>query len=529
MIYMSPTNHTKNSCNFRALLFLAIYSTATALLALPSISDAGEFVFVPNMTTDLIFTDNVRLAPKGDPAKEADFVTRLVPGIYTKYTSRRFQSEIDYRLINVVFQSASEQNRTLHNLDAKNRAELLEDFLFVDANVRMQQINRSLLGPQGDDVNLTGNLSNIRQYSVSPHVRRRFGDLATGEARYARIMTDSDASTTFFNSQTNSYTGSILSGPAFQVLQWGLNYTRQDIDFDLRNDSVRLETGVANVRYNINKRFGITGTGGYENNTFGGGTLNRPKGARWSAGFIWAPTPRTSIEGSVGQRFFGDTYFANASHRTRLFVLNANYKEDINSAWNLLNVDATNNTVTALTDLFTAQAPPGTSPAEITQLVQLLIAELGLPPNLANASAFLTNRFFLQKNFESSIGFNAAKNTALIRVFHTTRRPIDNRPLLDAVLGGGLLANVKQNGVSALWSYAITPRTRVNANFLYNRLVFAAINRRDTIKLFTFSVSRDLTENIFALLSYRRNDRRSEDPNAEFIENRFTASVSARF
>jgi uncharacterized protein (PEP-CTERM system associated) len=526
---MSPTKHTKNSCNFRALLFLAIYSTATAILSLPSDSNAGEFVFVPMMQTDLIFTDNVRLAPKGDPQKEADFVTRLVPGIYAQYTARRIQSETDYRLINVIYQNASEQNRTLHNLNSKNTAEVLENTLYFDGNVRMLQVNQSLIGRQGDDVNQTGNLQSIRQYTASPYIRKKFGDLATSEIRYARILTDSSVSSSFFNSQTNAYTGSILSGPAFQVLQWGLNYTRQDIDFDLRNDSVRLETGIANVRYNITRRFGITGTGGYENNTFGGGVVNKPKGARWSAGFIWAPTPRTSIEASAGQRFFGDTYFADASHRTRLFAFNANYKEDINSAWNILNIDATGNTINVLTDLFTAQAPPGTDPAEIAQLVQLMITELGLPANISNASPFLTNRFFLQKSFESSVALNTAKNTVLVRVFHTTRRPIDNRPLLDGVLGGGALTNVKQEGVNALWSYAITPRTRVNANFLYNRLFFYSLNRRDNIYLYTFSVTRELTENIFGLLSYRRNDRRSQDPFSEYIENRFTASVSARF
>lgn len=527
---MSPTNHTKNSCNYRALLFLATYSTATALLlSLPSDSDAGDLVISPNMTTELIFTDNVRLAPKGDPDKEADFVTRLVPGIYGKYTSRRFSGEVDYRLINVVFQNNTEQNRTLHNLNAKGTGELLDDFFFVDGAVRMTQLNRSLLGRQGDDVNLTGNLANIRQYSVSPYVRRRFGGTATTELRYARILTDSDSSTSFFNSQTNSYTGSVLSGTDFQILQWGLNYTRQDIDFDLRNDSVRLESGVANARYNLTKRFALTGAGGYENNTFGGGSTNKPKGARWAAGFIWAPTPRTSIEASAGQRFFGDTYFADASHQTRLFAMNARYKEDINSAWNILNVENTGNTITVLTALFTAQAPPGTDPAEIGQLVQLLISELGLPSNLAFASNFLTNRFFLQKSFETSLGLNTAKNTVLVRVFHTTRTPIDNRPLLDAVLGGGLLANVKQNGVNVLWSLAISPRTRINANFLYNRLLFRAINRRDQVKVYTFSVSRDLTENIFGLLSYRRNDRTSEDTTVEYTENRFTASVSMRF
>ena len=526
---MSPTNHTKNSCNYRALLLLATYSTATALLlALPSDSDAGDLVISPSMTTELIFTDNVRLAPKGE--EEADFVTRLIPGVYGKYTSRRFNGEVDYRLINIIYQQNTENNRTLHNLNARGTGELVKDFFFVDGGARMVQLNRSLLGRQGDDVNLTGNLSNIRQYSVSPYIVRRFGGIATAQLRYARIMTDSDSSRTFFNSQANSYTGSVLSGSDFQILQWGLNYTRQDIDFDLRPDSVRLESGLANVRYNLTRRFGLTGAGGYENNNFGGGSLNTPKGARWQAGFIWLPTPRTSIEAWGGQRFFGDTYFADASHRTRLFAMNARYKEDITSAWNILNIDNTGNTVTVLTDLFTAQAPPGTDPAEIAQLVQLLLTQLGLPSELAFASSYLTNRFFLEKNFESSIGASAAKNTAVIRVFHTTRTPIDNSPLLDSVVGGGTLqANVRQEGVSGLWSYAVSPRTRINADFNYRRLYFRTIGRRDQIYMSSLSVSRDLSENIFGLLRWRRVNRTSDSNDQGYTENRFSVLVSLRF
>ncbi len=297
MICMSPTHNTESSCNYRTLLFLAIYSATTAiLLSLPSDSDAGELLIVPSMHTELIFTDNVSLVPKG-PNKKADFVTRLVPWIHTKYNSRRIQSDINYRLINVIYRNTPDRNRSLHNLNAKNTFEVLDNFLFFDGNARIQQINRSLLRPQGDDANFTGNLQSIRQYSAGPYIRRRFGDVATSEIRYARIMTDSDISTSFFNSQANSYTGSILSGPAFQILQWGLNYTRQDIAFDLRNDDVRIETGIASARYNINRRFGITGTGGYENNTFGGGSVNKPKGVQMVSRFYLDSNTKNKYRG----------------------------------------------------------------------------------------------------------------------------------------------------------------------------------------------------------------------------------------
>ncbi len=533
---MLPTNPTKKSRNYKALSFLAAYTTAAAfLLLISSKSNADEWVVVPSFQTDLIFSDNIRLAPKGNPDRFSDFVTRLVPGIYSKYTSRRFDSEIDYRLANVIFTKDKNQNRSLNNLAMKNTAEIVKDFLYFDGNGRVQQQNQNILRPQGDDVNQTINLQNIRQFSISPYIRHNFANKATTELRYARIWNNSDASNTFFNSEAHAYNGSLISGPDFRTFQWGLNYTRQDIDFDLRPDDVRLETGVANVRYNITRRFGITGTGGYENNTFGGGLgtlfgVNRPIGARWSAGFVWIPTNRTNIEGSVGQRFFGDTYRGSISHRMRFMAMNASYKEDINSAWNILNVDSAGVTSTVLTDLFTAQAPPGTDPAVIAALVTSFITELGLPPNLAFGQGFLTNRFFLEKNFESSVAFNFTKNTLLFRIFHINRKPLDQRPLLDTILGTGFqLANVRQEGINALWSWTVGPRTRVSANFLYNHLYFPSLFRKDRITLYSIAVSRELTRNIFGLLSYRRNDRRSDDPLAEYVENRFTATINMQF
>jgi uncharacterized protein (PEP-CTERM system associated) len=524
---MSPTNHTKNSCDYRALLLLATYSATALLLSLPSDSDAGELVISPMIRTDLIFTDNVRLAPDGSPGKEADFVTRLVPGVFAEYTSRRFNGVLNYRMRNILFAKNSDRNRTLHNLRTKATGELIEKFFYVDGAIRMRQINRSLLGRQGDDVNLTGNLANIRQYSVSPYIRKRFGGTATTELRYARILSESDSSSSFFNSNANSYLGSILSGPDFQVFQWGLNYARQDIDFDLRRDTVRIESGVANIRYNINRIFGITGTGGYENNTFGSGTQDKPKGVRWSAGFIWIPTPRTSIELSGGQRFFGTNYFLNANHQMRLLSFNSHYQETIRSALNILNVGE-GNTIGVLTALFTAQAPPGTDPADIALLVQALISELGLPPGgFPFAVGYLTNRFFLQKNFESSVALNSAKNTLLFRVFHRTRKPLDNRPLLDATIGG--VTSLKQEGAGVLWSHRLGERTRINANFLFRRVTFRTINRRDHIKLFRLSITRNLSENIIGLLRYRRSDRTSNRIGNQYTENRFTASVAMRF
>ena len=46
-------------------------------------------------------------------------------------------------------------------------------------------------------------------------------------------------------------------------------------------------------------------------------------------GFLWEPTERTNIAVSGGQRFFGNTYSAVASHRTRLTAWDFSYSQNI--------------------------------------------------------------------------------------------------------------------------------------------------------------------------------------------------------
>jgi uncharacterized protein (PEP-CTERM system associated) len=325
----------------------------------------------------------------------------------------------------------------------------------------------------------------------------------------------------------------LISGTDFRTLEWGLNYSRQDIDFDLRPDTVRIETEIANIQYNLTRRFGLTGTGGYENNEFGGVGQDKPKGVRWSAGFVWLPNRRTSLEASVGQRFFGDTYYFDFTHQRRKTAMNAFYREEVLSALNILNLDGPGNTLGLLTALLTGQAPPGTDPAEIAEAAQVLLNELGLPPSLAFAQGFLTNRFFLQKRFQSSLAFNTAKNTVIVRVFHLKRTPLDftNAFLANSpgIVGGGGQTNSRQEGVNLTWSHRITARTSLNAIFRYTHRYFPNLFRKDDIYSGRVGLARRLSDRVFGFLSYRYTQRQSDDSLSEFSENRFMASVSMRF
>ena len=527
---MSPTIADKNSCNYRALLFLATYSAATALLLLSPRSDAYEWELTPNFRTDLIFTDNLRLVPDNSPVKkEAEFITRLMPGFYSRFTSRRFDSTIDFRLRNILYANNSNRNRSLINLRAQNTGEIIKNLFYVDANARIRQQNQFILGPLGDDANITGNLRSVRMYSVSPYIHKRFSNFATTKIRYARILTDSDASNTFFNSNSNAYQFSLISGTKFRTLEWGLNYSREDIDFDIRPKTVKIETAIANIQYNFTRRFGLTGTGGYEENTFGGGPVDdKPRGIRWSAGFIWFPTPRTSLEASVGQRFFGDTYAYNVTHRMRFMAFRSSYREIVRTSRNQFLLEGDGDTLILLTDLLTSQAPTGTSPAEIALVAEELISNLGLPPGQFFDQQFLTNRFFLEKRFTASVAFHTSKNTLLFRIYDINRKPlVTSTAFLDSL--GGQRISREQQGINVTWSWRVSPRTSVNLIGTYRRLKFPTIFRRDEQIMYRISVTRRLTRDIMALLSYRRRERTSNISLTEHTENRFMASLRMKF
>jgi uncharacterized protein (PEP-CTERM system associated) len=71
----------------------------------------------------------------------------------------------------------------------------------------------------------------------------------------------------------------------------------------------------------------VFGTVGEEWNEYT--SVTETDGSFYSVGFGWAPTRRTSIEASVGERYFGRTYSLSGSHRTRMSTMEVGYFEDV--------------------------------------------------------------------------------------------------------------------------------------------------------------------------------------------------------
>lgn len=468
----------------------------------------GGWRILPRLSLRETYSDNIRLGSQG---AEPDLITQINPGLLVTGVGRRFNVNASYTMNNLIYAEHSNLTRMRHQLNATATTELIENLFFVDGRAAMFQQNASLFGPQGlDNVNVTGNRADVKVYTISPYLRHRFQDFASTELRYTYGIVESNFNQ-LRNSHRNAFQVGLNSGDAFRILSWGLNYSNQMIEFDRTGRSVEMERSIANLRYMVTPRFGLTATGGYERNTFIS-IRGSPTSPTWTVGFSWIPDERTNIVASAGQRFFGDTYSLLANHRTRLTVWNASYDQNITT--------------------FNQQAGAGGT-GSLGGIVGT--GGLGDTGGLSGSGSFLdptnffTNRLFLQKRFQATVAMNGVTNTLSLRVFDMTRKAFspesDDADLLGA--NAALLNHTRQSGVNGLWSYRISALTSANLTLGYTRFSFLTTDRKDDFKIGMVSLTRQFQAQpaVNGMIQLRHIERDSNQ-GTHYSENAVIASLN---
>jgi uncharacterized protein (PEP-CTERM system associated) len=505
------------------------------MLLLSSYSNAAEWRIIRRMNLVETYSDNVRLGQGGSAT--GDFITQINPGITIDGLGSRFNANVNYTTNSLIYAQNSNFSRIRHQLNATGTAELYKDLFFVDGRASISQQNVSLLGPQAiDNVNITGNRANVSVYTISPYLRHRFQDFATTELRYARNWVNSGVNP-LFNSQADSVLFNLNSGSAFKTLGWGVNYSHQMIDF-ATGRTVELERSIGNLSYTITPQFALTATGGYERNSFIS-IRGSPSAPLWTVGFVWQPTERTNIAVSGGQRFFGNTYSAVASHRTRLTAWDLSYAQNITTfnqqAGLGMGLGLPGGLGGSLNSLLGAQNP--SLGLDAIQQASNAILGLGLSSSFFSPTNFLTNQLFLQKMLQASVAMNGASNTVVLRVFNMTRQAW-SPDSTDAGLAGAqdlsLLNHTRQTGANALWSYRLSGLTSANINFGYTRFSFLGTNRVNDFMLIMLGMTRQLppllpNSNLNATLQVRHNQGFSNQAGPDYRENAVIASLNMGF
>ncbi|MDP1639276.1 MAG: TIGR03016 family PEP-CTERM system-associated outer membrane protein [Candidatus Nitrotoga sp.] len=517
------TKVAKNN-RFYKLFCKIIWTAAATVLIYPAYSAAADWKVTPRLNLMETYTDNVTLATRGN--ERSDFITQINPGLSLIGTGARLKVNVNYTMQNLFYANESNSNRTVHQLRAGEKAELIKNFLFLDSSANISQQNISLLGPLAtNNENITNNRTTIKTYSISPYIRHNFSNFASTQARYTHNAVYTGIGG-LSSSQSDSILLTLASGSAFRTLGWGLNYNKQKIDG--LGPSVANERYMGNLRYRVSSKFSLTGTSGYEK--FGyASAIGLSAGSFWTTGFIWTPSERTNITANAGKRFFGNTYTLMAKHRTRRSAWSLNYNQNITTTRDQFVIPATVDTANFLDQLWASNIP---DPVMRQQTIDAFIRDNGLSASIFDPINVLTNQFFLQKRLQGSVALSGARSTLVFSIFHMLREAQTQGDANSALFGVNnftLNNDTKQIGGNALWSWKISPRTNANIGAIYIKSNILATGQEDETKTFRVGLTRQIQPKLNGAVNFRHTERTSNQIGSEYRENAIVASLLMSF
>jgi uncharacterized protein (PEP-CTERM system associated) len=476
-------------------------------------SGANAWHIVPMLDLRQVYTDNVG----SQPAERAhsQFLTDIAPGLTVSRKSRRLV--LDGRFQYHYYANAHERDgaqRSSTQLNANAKAELLDDILFVDARASRVQQAISPFGQQAfDNEYSSANKTNVQTWQISPYLVQRFGHVARSEVRYTH-----DAVTTggggLRDSVGDALSYRLSSGTAFRDFGWGVNLSKQRIDYDVRNDST-FRTGSLNLSYQLLPTLGLSAAALYDDYDYQAvGGANGGRGG--TVGLRWTPSRRTSVQAGIGHRYYGPSRSLSAQHRSRRSVWNLSYDDSVVTTRGNFLLPATPGPV----------VPPG--PGEPVPPV----TPPGTPPSSAGQLNFFSNRYSLQKQLRASVAVRASRSSATVSLFKVRREALSVRDDDSVILGSPVNQindNVDQLGVNVTLSYRLSQRSNLNlsADLVDSKSLTTGLKGRSNGA--RLSLRHQLGRNLAAALELRRlKGVVGLTSGAGYTENALSASLNMK-
>jgi len=500
-------------------------SPIAAVLSLPIVpsAQAAPWQFVPSVEVRDTWSDNARLRPDGQAS--ADNISEVLPGFVLSTDGPRLKVKLDYSLDALTYQREHDQDTLLHNLQGQLNGELIANWLFLDATALMAQANINAFGPEFiDDTSATSNRAQVRATHISPYLRHRLGTWATMEVRYARERFSS-SDNALASSSTDRVSATLASGSAFSTLGWGAHYNAERTSY-AGSDSLNNSNYGVDLRYALWPTLALTASAGYER--YGYAALLAPaEGASWLAGFDWHPSSRTTLDVSVGHRYYGSTYALSASLRGRRTVALLSYNEDVTTTQAQFLGSQSVNTSDFLDKLWTTSIPDA---AARRDAIAAFIADTGLPATISGAVNEFSNRYFLQKTLQGSLALQGARHTGMLTVYSSRRSPqsaslLADDPTAGAALDDGL--STRQLGLQGLWRWSVTAHTAATLSLGADRATTdgsGASSRDISLRL---ALNHQLSRHLHASFEVRNLRQRSS--NSAVRENALAVGLRADF
>lgn len=490
-----------------------------ALAAATGPARADDLLLRPRVELRETYSDNMRLLPDGQAASAS--LTEVKPGFALSAHGRRLDLDLDYTLDYLDYRGGGGQSGVQHRLQSGLAAELVDEWLFLDAGAQITRRPTDTFGARLiDDGGNPATRAQVRTYHLAHVLRHRFGDLASGQLRYKRDGLDS-SDVALASSRGDAALITLDSGSAFQRLGWGAQYDarrRTDaiagtVDSSIWGASVRLPLPAAPT-------LALSASVGHERHNYPT-QGERSGGPSWSAGLGWRPSPRTTLELSAGHRFYGATYALAASHRARRLFTTLSYNEDITTIQAQLLNTAPTSAADLLDRLWRGALP---DPAARQSAIEAFMRDTGIASASAASINSFANRSFLQKSLQASMALQGARSTAILNGYVTQRQA---QGTASGAAATDAIQATRQLGLQALWNWRLTPHTLATLSAAADRAELSGGARVDHHLTVRLALSEQLGHGLRAGIELRT--LRQRDGSTPVRENAVALTLLASF
>ncbi|WP_166454983.1 TIGR03016 family PEP-CTERM system-associated outer membrane protein [Duganella alba] len=493
--------------------------TVLVLLMLPAMARPADWTVTPTVRLRESYTDNMNLAPPEQA--RGQFITEVSPGVLVSTDGPRLQLALSYTLQKVAY--TRQPDRTAQQLDANGHAELLPDWLFLDARAGISERNVSAFGPQLIDPALTNsNSTTVRTQAFSPYLRHYFRGFATALLRYDYQHAGSGG---LLDVRSTGETLQLTGDNGGRGWNWDLSLQRTQLD-DAALAPVTMSNAALTLSYPVNSNISVFGTAGYEKQDYHSASA-QPQGRFGTIGGVWTPSPHTRLSASIGHRFFGKTYSLDASYRLRSMFWTLTYNEDITTTHGEFFSVRPEGLTDFLWDLWATRIP---DPQLRMQTIKVFLAISQMLGTDGNVN-FFSHRYYLQKQGRLS-GVYSTPRSALAVHLATTGRSGQTSNAIDSVILGPdeltLTDRTRQTSLQAGWNWRMSARGSLTLGASHSRAKSLTTGREDHNSALTLSLTRQLSSRISASADLR-HVRHTSNKGGNYRENGVGATVIVAF
>lgn len=479
------------------------------------------------MRATATWSDNVRHRSRGG---DSDIILEASPYIIAQSTAPRANYRLFYQIRNFVRLGNGDANFFRHALNARGSFALVDDRFGVDLTGFMGTISATPTGAvSSDPASSFTNTSNIRHFSVSPWYRDTLGRLATYQLRYTLAHTGGNSSfaTAKLTHRASAQVDGIPRAGSKWNWRWYGEMQRREFEGGLTRD--RQNSGAA-LYYSIYPSLRVYGTLDYEHIEGVFDEDGDDEGYAPGAGFDWTPFRRTSISGSISERYYGTVGNLGISHSTQRTTMGLRYARSMltSADASLLLFDPTSLTSGGFGPSF------GQPNAVITSL---LSAGIVLPPGTVLTQGMFTDAAVLDRRLTAFWGLRGARNALTFTGFFSNRESTTELQSQtqftgirgSATFGGVFVGEIRERGLVAAYSRRLDGRSA--ADFSIDRRVIESPTAFFETQYTTYRLGYRtwITSDIAGFAGVRRTVQTGEGRSTSYNENAVYAGVDVRF